>query len=75
MREAKQCDMSKGDVQCPWVLPYFGGGHLNCTLVEGHEGGHLTHVEFNCPEIRSLGKPQAEWEKGPSIERPQSGGR
>jgi hypothetical protein len=44
----EQCDMRRGDTQCPWVLPRWpepDGGHLNCALVEGH-GGHGTRPTY-----------------------------
>ena len=36
------CDMSKGDVQCPFVTPN-GDGYLNCTWKIGHPLGLLQH--------------------------------
>jgi len=75
----EQCDMRRGDTQCPWVLPRWpepDEGHLNCALVEGHGGHHLTYVEANCPGTRPMGSlPQTEWRKGLPVAGPCKEGR
>jgi hypothetical protein len=36
-KHAWWCDVSRGDVQCPYVIPNFSGdGYLCCTWREGH---------------------------------------
>lgn len=39
----QQCDVSRGDVQCPWRTRHLYGeevGYLCCGLIENHDGDH-----------------------------------
>ena len=41
LRTDLECDVSRGDIQCRWILPN-SEGHLCCAYKEGHEGEHHT---------------------------------
>jgi len=48
------CDLSRGDVQCPFVTANGTDGVLCCGLREGHPGEHsdaygFKHVEWSEP--------------------------
>ena len=38
------CDLSRGDVQCPFVTPHGDDGHLNCMWKTGHPDS-LPHTD------------------------------
>lgn len=39
--DPRACDLSRGDIQCSWILP-MNDGHLCCALKAHHAGEHRT---------------------------------
>lgn len=61
----RQVDLSKGEIQCPFIRQYSPDSAMNCCLIAGHMIRHQDH----------RGGTWGNWVKGPKIKPPSSKNR